>query len=110
MKIFFYILLFALIFCNNIEKKEKINLLDAEDDVVDKFFADIINILNNCALEEDCVFSQLYMLLGELSDEDTQTIYDYLNDDDDCKNVCADELSEVGASSVINEICYYLCD
>ena len=110
MKIFFYILLFALIFCNNIEKKEEINLLDSDGDIVDRFFDEVINIINNCVLEKDCIFSQIYMLLGELTEEESQELYDYLEEDDDCKNVCASYLSEIEASSVIGEICYYLCE
>ena len=110
MKFYLFILLLALIFCNDIEKKEKINLLGSEDDFINSFFADIINIINNCSLEHDCVFSQIEELIYLLTDDNYEIIYEYFNDNDNCKNDCASHLSSVGASTVINEICDYLCE
>ena len=109
MKFYLFILLLALIFCNNIEKKEKINLLGSEDEI-NSFFEDFINIINNCSLEHDCVFSQIEDLIYLLTDDKYEIIYEFFNDNDNCKNDCASHLSSVGASSVINEICDYLCE
>ena len=110
MKFYIFILLLVLIFCNNIEKKEKINLLDPEDDFINSFFADIINVINNCSKERDCIVGQLEELYDNLSDDQYDILNDYLIDSDNCKNDCASHLSSVGASSVINEICDYLCE
>ena len=110
MKFYLFILLLALIFCNDIEKKEKINLLGSEDDFINSFFADIINIINNCSLERDCVFGQLEELIYFLTDDNYEIYDDYVNDNDNCLNDCDSHLSSIGASSVINEICDYLCE
>ena len=110
MKFYLFILLVALIFCNNIEKKDKINLLGSEDDFINSFFADIINIINNCSLERDCIIGQVEELYDNLSDEQDDILYDYLIDSDNCTNDCASHLSSVGDSSIINEICYFLCE
>ena len=110
MKSYLFILLLALIFCNNIEKKEKINLLGSEDDFINSFFDDIINIIDNCSLERDCIISQIDELIYLLSDDYYEIVYDYFDDNDNCINDCASHLSSVGDSSVINEICDYLCE
>ena len=110
MKFYLFILLLALIFCNDIKKKEKINLLDPEDDFINSFFADIINVINNCSKERDCIVGQLEELYDNLSDDQYDILNDYLIDSDNCKNDCASHLSSVGDSSITAEICYYLCE
>ena len=109
MKFYLFILLLALIFCNNIEKKEKINLLGPEDDLINSLVANIINIKENCSLEINCIISQIFELIWNLPDEDFILLYDNLLNKVDCKDSCTLVLSSVGDSSLIEEICYYLC-
>ena len=112
MKFYLFILLLALIFCNNIEKKEKINLLGPEDDLIDlinSLVANIINIKDNCSFEINCIVSQTIELICNLPDEDFLLLYDNLLNKVNCKDSCSLVLSSVGDSSLVNEICFYLC-
>ena len=108
MKFYIFILLLVLIFCNNIEKKEKINLLNPEDEI-NSFFDDFINIIYNCSFEIDCILSQItdYLILYE---EKFNILYDNLFISVECKNTFIRYLSSVVDSSLIEDIYDYLCE
>ena len=101
MKIYLYIILFTLIFCNDFEINE-------EKEFIDMVFSNIINIINNCSLDHECVFSQINSLLNNLTDEGSNILFDYLKNDN-CKNICTSRLSIIGTFSIIYEVCNYLC-
>ena len=108
MKFYIFILLLVLIFCNNIEKKEKINLLNPEDEI-NSFFDDFINIIYNCSFEIDCILSQItdYLILYE---EKFNILYYNLFISVECRKTFDRYLSRVVDSSIFDEICDYLCE
>jgi len=109
MKIYLFIFLLALIFCNDIGKNEKINLLDSDDEFINEFFSNINNIVINCNSEHDCIFGLLITLFDNLTEEQTEILDDYLNEDDNCRDICASNLSQ-DAAPFVSEICHYICD
>ena len=71
-------------------------------------FFNIVNIMNNCYLDYDCIFSQFFLILDNLTEEESKILDDYLNDNGDCKINCAIELSS-GAPFFFDQIYYHLC-
>ena len=70
MKSYIFLLILAIISCNMIEKQteEELVLKDAIGD----FFSQIINVVNNCGMNLDCIGGQVGDVWNNLSEEQKQ--------------------------------------
>ena len=66
MKSYIFLLILVIITCNNIEKQTEEELI--LQDAIGDFFAQIINVVENCGMNLDCIGGQVGDVWNGLSD------------------------------------------
>jgi hypothetical protein len=107
MKSYLCFLLFVVIFCNTVEKKEE-NYILKEDPNVDEFLQKVLNIAKNCNMDVECIVGQLMDLFQNLPEEQQKEIINLILGDN-CNELCETVLSEELGSTAAGLTCDALC-
>ena len=110
MKIYLCLFLFALICCNPIIKKDEPKLLEGEltDEEMKTLLDGVVNIVDNCGFDYDCISGQLTSFYDGLPEELQNKLKDLIKGDG-CENICEQIASQIVSSTIADIACEALC-
>jgi len=107
MKTYLCFLLFVVIFCNTVEKKEE-NYNLKEDSDITEFLKKVLNIVKNCNMDTECIIGQLMDIFQSLPQEEQEKIINMVLGDN-CEELCETLLSEELGSTAAGLTCDAVC-